>query len=67
MRVFILFDSAFPAYPLLGVYSTLEKARAAVVNPDEGTKGFLIYEEVLDEAGEVTEPVVHEVRPKEPT
>jgi len=62
MKVFILFDENDHAYPILGVYSTLEKAKAAVREP---SPHLCVYEEALDEVGETIEPVYHKISPKE--
>lgn len=68
MTVFILYDESDDdlrrAYPILGVFTTLEKARASVdVVADGDIDDLVIYEEGLDETDKSrTEPKRHLLR-----
>lgn len=55
--VFILLDKD-PYYPILGVFTSLEKAKAVWATLDR-KEDVSIYEEQLDEAGQTIEPTYH--------
>ena len=74
MRVFVLYDPSDRAYPMMGIYSTLEKAFAAGQGRDgsgeQPTPGLCVYEEELDQVYDDLknppfEPVYHEL-PRKP-
>lgn len=62
MKIFILYDEYDRAYPIIGLFPTLEAARKAA--PDERSgevpPGVCIYEETLHPEGALIEPVRHE-------
>lgn len=68
MRIFVLYDPSNRAYPMLGLYTTLEKAFAAG-QEEPMTPGVCVYEEETDlvyddPKNPPFEPVYHEL-PKE--
>lgn len=72
MRIFVLFDPSDRAYPMLGLYTTLERAFAAAW--DDGpptTPGLCVYEEETDQVYDDPkrppfEPVYHDIPKEEP-
>lgn len=72
MRIFVLFDQKFPAYPMLGLYTTLEKAFAAAWEDGPPTPNLCVWEEETDlvyddPKNPPFEPIFHEIPKEKPT
>jgi hypothetical protein len=63
-KVFVLFDSNFPAYPIVGIFSSLEKAVAVAWEEGPPSLALRIYEEEIDQTS--VEPVLREIPQEKP-
>jgi hypothetical protein len=66
LRIFVLYDPSDRAYPMLGLYTTLEKAFAAALEDGEPPPGVCVYEEETDQVYDDPknppfEPVYHDI------
>lgn len=66
MKIFVLFDPDDRAYPILGLYTTLEKAFDGAYEDGKPPTGLCVYEEetdlvYTDPKNLPFEPVFHEI------